>query len=113
MCIILGHFNFYREGCPDVKSGRGVLAVILFVLFVTRLPCLALAGRPKSTKKSRGGRTRSAQTAAAPNPGEVENTKFMNNLLNIIDEEGNVIRQETREKIHKLGLLHQEINVWF
>jgi isopentenyldiphosphate isomerase len=33
--------------------------------------------------------------------------------LNIVDEQGNIIGVETREKIHELGLLHREIHVWF
>lgn len=33
--------------------------------------------------------------------------------LNIIDEEGNIIGEDTRENIHKRGLLHREIHVWF
>lgn len=33
--------------------------------------------------------------------------------LNIIDEKGNIIGKETRENIHKQGLLHREIHVWF
>lgn len=32
---------------------------------------------------------------------------------NIIDENGNIIGQETRDNIHALGLLHQEVHVWF
>ncbi len=34
-------------------------------------------------------------------------------LLNIIDEQGNIIGQDSRENIHKNGLLHKEIHVWF
>lgn len=34
-------------------------------------------------------------------------------LLNVIDEEGNVLRQEQREVIHREGLLHADIHVWF
>jgi isopentenyldiphosphate isomerase len=34
-------------------------------------------------------------------------------LLNVIDENGNVVGQDTRENIHKNGLLHQEVHVWF
>lgn len=34
-------------------------------------------------------------------------------MLEIIDENDNVIGLETREKIHKEGLLHREIHVWF
>lgn len=33
--------------------------------------------------------------------------------LNIVDEKGNVIGEEARDSIHKHGLLHQEIHVWF
>ena len=33
--------------------------------------------------------------------------------LNIIDEDGNIISEETRENIHRYGLLHREIHVWF
>jgi len=33
--------------------------------------------------------------------------------LNIIDEAGNIIGEDTRENIHKHGLLHKEIHVWF
>lgn len=33
--------------------------------------------------------------------------------LNIIDESGRVIGEATREEIHKKGLLHAEIHVWF
>lgn len=29
-------------------------------------------------------------------------------LLNVVDEQGNIIGTETREKIHKEGLLHRE-----
>jgi len=32
--------------------------------------------------------------------------------LNIVDEEDNIIREDTRENIHKKGLLHREIHVW-
>ncbi len=32
---------------------------------------------------------------------------------NVVDEEGNIIGQESRETIHSKGLLHQEIHVWF
>lgn len=34
-------------------------------------------------------------------------------ILNVIDEEGNVLRQESRAKIHKEGLLHADVHVWF
>lgn len=33
--------------------------------------------------------------------------------LNIIDEKDNIIGIETRDNIHKQGLLHREIHVWF
>ncbi|MFA5098627.1 MAG: NUDIX domain-containing protein [Candidatus Paceibacterota bacterium] len=33
--------------------------------------------------------------------------------LNIVDESGNIIGEETRDNIHKQGLLHKEIHVWF
>jgi isopentenyldiphosphate isomerase len=33
--------------------------------------------------------------------------------LNIVDDNGNVIGEDTRENIHKKGSLHQEIHVWF
>jgi isopentenyldiphosphate isomerase len=36
-----------------------------------------------------------------------------NRRLNIVDENGNIIGEETRENIHRQGLLHQEIHVWF
>lgn len=36
-----------------------------------------------------------------------------NRKLNIVDEDGNIIGEETRENIHKQGLLHREIHVWF
>lgn len=32
--------------------------------------------------------------------------------LNVIDTEGNVLRQEYRETIHQKGLLHAEVHVW-
>lgn len=34
-------------------------------------------------------------------------------FLNIIDEQGKIIGQDTRENIHANGLLHREIHVWF
>jgi len=34
-------------------------------------------------------------------------------MLEVVDENDNVINLETREKIHKEGLLHHEIHVWF
>jgi isopentenyl-diphosphate Delta-isomerase len=33
--------------------------------------------------------------------------------LNIVDEDDNIIGQESREKIHSEGLLHREIHVYF
>jgi len=33
--------------------------------------------------------------------------------LSIVDEEGNIIGEDTRENIHKKGLLHKEVHVWF
>lgn len=36
----------------------------------------------------------------------------MKEKLNIVDEKGNIIGVDTRENIHKKGLLHQEIHVW-
>lgn len=36
-----------------------------------------------------------------------------NRKLNIVDENGNIIGEETRENIHKQGLLHREIHIWF
>lgn len=35
------------------------------------------------------------------------------NILNIVDEQGKVIGEDTRENIHSKGLLHREIHVWF
>ena len=34
-------------------------------------------------------------------------------ILNVVDEAGNIIGQDTRENIHKKGLLHREVHVWF
>lgn len=34
-------------------------------------------------------------------------------ILGIIDENENIIGQDTRENIHKNGLLHREIHVWY
>ena len=34
-------------------------------------------------------------------------------MLEVIDENDNVIGLETRDKIHKEGLLHREIHIWF
>ena len=36
-----------------------------------------------------------------------------NRKLNIVDENGKIICEETRENIHNQGLLHREIHVWF
>ncbi len=36
-----------------------------------------------------------------------------NRILNIVDDNGGVVGEETREDIHKRGLLHREIHVWF
>src|SRR3989338_11369703 len=36
-----------------------------------------------------------------------------NRKLNIIDEKENIVGEETRDNIHKQGLLHREIHVWF
>lgn len=36
-----------------------------------------------------------------------------NRKLNIVDENGNIIGKDTRKNIHKQGLLHREIHVWF
>ena len=36
-----------------------------------------------------------------------------NELLEVVDEDDVVIRTESRGVIHKLGLLHREIHVWF
>lgn len=33
--------------------------------------------------------------------------------LNIVDERGNIIGEETRAHIHEQGLLHREIHIWF
>lgn len=35
------------------------------------------------------------------------------NILNVLDEQGTVIGQATREEIHLKGLLHAEVHVWF
>ena len=32
--------------------------------------------------------------------------------LNIIDEDDNIIGEDSRENIHRKGLLHREIHVW-
>lgn len=34
-------------------------------------------------------------------------------MLNILDEGGSVLGQKSREEIHREGLLHAEIHVWF
>ncbi len=34
-------------------------------------------------------------------------------ILNVIDEEGNILQEATRQEIHEKGLLHPEIHVWF
>jgi len=34
-------------------------------------------------------------------------------ILNVIDEQGNILRQATRQEIHEQGLLHEEVHVWF
>jgi len=36
-----------------------------------------------------------------------------NRKLNIVDEAGNIVGEDTRENIHNNGLLHREIHVWF
>ncbi len=36
-----------------------------------------------------------------------------NRFLNVVDREGNIIGVETREKIHREGLLHRIVHVWF
>ncbi len=33
--------------------------------------------------------------------------------LNVVDEDENIVGVETRENIHKIGLLHREIHIWF
>jgi isopentenyl-diphosphate Delta-isomerase len=38
--------------------------------------------------------------------------KYEMSKINIVDENDNVIGEETRENIHKNGLLHREIHVW-
>lgn len=37
----------------------------------------------------------------------------MSEYLDIVDENDNIIGQETREKVHQEGLLHREIHVYF
>lgn len=34
-------------------------------------------------------------------------------MLNVIDEEGKIVGEATREEVHTKGLLHREIHVWF
>lgn len=34
-------------------------------------------------------------------------------MLEVVDENDNVVGLESREKIHKEGLLHREIHIWF
>lgn len=34
-------------------------------------------------------------------------------ILNIVDENGNIIGEDTRENIHKNGFLHREIHIFF
>ena len=34
-------------------------------------------------------------------------------MLEVVDENDNVVGLETREKIHREGLLHREIHIWF
>lgn len=34
-------------------------------------------------------------------------------ILNVIDEDGNVLREATRHEIHEKGLLNPEVHVWF
>ncbi len=36
-----------------------------------------------------------------------------NRKINIVDEQENIIGEETRENVHNQGLLHQEIHIWF
>ncbi|NND65798.1 MAG: NUDIX domain-containing protein [Gammaproteobacteria bacterium] len=37
----------------------------------------------------------------------------MSEKLNIVDEQGNIIGEASREQIHREGLLHREIHIWF
>ena len=39
--------------------------------------------------------------------------KERDEMLEVVDENDNVVGLKTRERIHKEGLLHREINVWF
>ena len=41
------------------------------------------------------------------------NKKMKKEYLDIVDENDNIIGQETRKKIHQDGLLHREIHVYF
>lgn len=34
-------------------------------------------------------------------------------ILNVLDEQGNIVGQASREEIHQKGLLHAEVHVWF
>lgn len=34
-------------------------------------------------------------------------------MLNVVDEKGNIVGEDSRENIHKRGLLHREIHVWY
>ncbi len=34
-------------------------------------------------------------------------------ILDVVDEQGNIVGQDTHKNIHKMGLLHKEIHVWF
>lgn len=34
-------------------------------------------------------------------------------ILNLLDEQGNIVGQASREDIHQQGLLHGEVHVWF
>jgi len=36
----------------------------------------------------------------------------MTEKLNVIDEQGNILSEELREKIHREGFLHREVHVW-
>src|SRR5574343_530627 len=37
----------------------------------------------------------------------------MSELLDIVNENDEIIGQDTRENVHKFGLLHREIHIWF
>ena len=43
---------------------------------------------------------------------ELRNNKYPMQELNIVDENDNILGKDTRENIHKNGLLHREIHVW-